>query len=1017
MPRRSFTECGEHVTIGPGPAAPRCRALAHVAVTDTQAAATDLPGGVTEATFEALVFDWDGTAVPDRQADASAVRDRVEALCAAGVHVFVVSGTHMGNVDGQLSARPAGPGRLFLCLNRGSEVFEVTTAGPVLVERRVASADENSALDRAAGFAVDALRARGVEAQVVSQRLNRRKIDIIGEPGWADPPKARIAELLGAVTERLQGAGMTGLADVVAIAQRAARDAGLADPRVTSDVKHVEIGLTDKAHSARWAAGWLRARGVTGGLVLVGGDEFGPLGGVPGSDSLMLVDDLARAAAVSVGVEPGGVPAGVVHLGGGPGRFVELLDVQLDRRSGGWVPWIDEDPAWVLTLPDAPDLARAAEALGALSNGWAGVRGDGDTATSLFAVNGTYTDGDDPQLLPGPLWTRLRTGADATGGRRLVDLRTGVLARDGGPDVASRAVRFVSGAHPHAMALRAEAPTHALLALAPLGRPGGEARFERDGDDDWRLARTGTDKGGAIVVAARDRSHVRAGRRVVERVAAWAAGDATWDDARGHLASLAGSGFDRLLAEHRESWAERWADAEVTIEGSSEDELAARFGAFHLLSAAAEHSEAAVGARGLTGTAYGGHVFWDADVFVLPALAAIRPQAARAMLEYRIRRLPAARAAAAVEARRGARFPWESAASGADVTPTRVRGPRGELIPIRTGRHEIHIVADVAWAAAEYTAWTGDSALLAGPARGLLVETARYWASRSRRDGDGHAHLYGVMGPDEYHEVVDDNAYTNVMARWNLRRAADLVDHTGGDRTEAAAWRELADALVDGFDPEPGLYEQFAGYFDLEPLLIADVARPPVAADVLLGPERVAGSQLIKQPDVLMLHHLVPDEVAAGSLAVNLAFYGPRTAHGSSLSPAIHAALLARAGHPDQALELYRVAARLDLDDLTGTTAGGLHLAAMGSAWQALAYGFLGLRPRADGLDVDPRLPSTWDALALRLRFQGQPIGVRAEGDLVTVHCVEPLVVRVAGGSPQRCDPPGSTFTLGRTTP
>lgn len=985
-----------------------------MAVTERQAA-TELPGGVTDATFEALVFDWDGTAVPDRRADASAVRDRVEALCAAGVHVFVVSGTHVGNVDSQLSARPAGPGRLFLCLNRGSEVFEVATAGPVLVQRRVASTSEDGMLDRAARFAVDALRARGVEARVVSQRLNRRKIDIIPEPAWADPPKARIAELLDVVTERLQRAGMTGLADVVAIARGAARDAGLADPRVTSDVKHVEIGLTDKADSARWAAGWLRARGVTGGLVLVGGDEFGPLGGVPGSDSLMLVDDLARATAVSVGVEPGGVPAGVVHLGGGPAHFVELLDVQLDRRADRRVPWIDEDPGWVLTLPDAPELARATEALGALSNGWAGVRGDGDTATSLFAVDGTYTDGDNPQLLPGPLWTRLGTGADPTAGRRLLDLRTGVLARAGSPDEASRAVRFVSGADPHAMALRAEAPAHVLHGLEPLGRPGREVRFERDGDEEVRLARTGTDDGAAIVVAARDRAHVRADRRVVERVAAWAAGDATGDDARAQLAPLAASGFDRLLAEHREAWAGRWADAEVTIEGRGDDELAARFGLFHLLSAAAEAAEAAVGARGLTGTAYGGHVFWDADVFVLPAVAAIRPAAARAMLEYRIRRLPAARAAAAAEGHRGARFPWESAASGADVTPTHVRGRRGELIPIRTGLHEVHIVADVAWAAAEYTAWTGDTTFLAGPGRGLLVETARYWASRARRDGDGRAHLYGVMGPDEYHEVVDDNAYTNVMARWNLRRAADLVDHAGGDRTEAAAWRELADALVDGFHAERGIYEQFAGYFDLEPLLVADVARPPVAADVLLGPERVTGSQLIKQPDVLMLHHLVPDEAAAGSLAANLAFYGPRTAHGSSLSPAIHAALLARAGQADQALELFHLAARLDLDDLTGTTAGGLHLAAMGGTWQALAYGFLGLRPRADGLDVDPHLPSTWDALALRLCFHGQPIGVRAEGEVVTVGCVEPLVVRIAGGPPQRCDPPGSTFTLGRT--
>ena len=200
------------------------------------------------------------------------------------------------------------------------------------------------------------------------------------------------------------------------------------------------------------------------------------------------------------------------------------------------------------------------------------------------------------------------------------------------------------------------------------------------------------------------------------------------------------------------------------------------------------------------------------------------------------------------------------------------------------------------------------------------------------------------MGPDEYHQLVDDNAYTNVMARWNLRRGAEVLTRTKGDPEEAETWRALADCLVDGWDPERGLYEQFAGYFDLEPLLMSQIGPPPLAVDMVLGSERVTGSQLIKQADVLMLYHLLPDEVVPDSLAASLAFYEPRTAHGSSLSPAISAALLARAGEPERALELFRLAARLDMDDLTGTTAGGLHLATMGGVWQALAYGFLGLR-------------------------------------------------------------------------
>ncbi len=185
-----------------------------------------------------------------------------------------------------------------------------------------------------------------------------------------------------------------------------------------------------------------------------------------------------------------------------------------------------------------------------------------------------------------------------------------------------------------------------------------------------------------------------------------------------------------------------------------------------------------------------------------------------------------------------------------------------------------------------------DTAFADGAGRDLLVETARYWASRVRRDSDGRAHIDGVIGPDEYHELVDDNAFTNVMARWNLRRASAVANVA---EVERAAWLAVADALVDGYEPTTRVYEQFRGFADLEPILISEVApRRPIAADLLLGAERTAQAQVIKQPDVLMLHHLVPDEVAPDSLSANLDFYEPRTAHGSSLSPAVHAALLAR---------------------------------------------------------------------------------------------------------------------------
>jgi trehalose/maltose hydrolase-like predicted phosphorylase len=207
---------------------------------------------------------------------------------------------------------------------------------------------------------------------------------------------------------------------------------------------------------------------------------------------------------------------------------------------------------------------------------------------------------------------------------------------------------------------------------------------------------------------------------------------------------------------------------------------------------------------------------------------------------------------------------------------------------------------------------------------------------------------------------------------------------------------------VDGYDPATGRYEQFSGYFGLEPLLAADFAAPPVAIDLLLGRERVAASQLIKQPDVLMLHHLVPAEVAAGSLVPNLDYYGPRTAHGSSLSPAVTASLLARAGRPDEALAMFRTALALDLDDLTGTTAAGLHVANLGGVWQAILAGFAGVRVRAGVLSVDPRLPGSWGSLRVRFCCLGRRVRLHITRDRVEIATSSPLLAGLADQVPRR---------------
>jgi trehalose/maltose hydrolase-like predicted phosphorylase len=960
--------------------------------------------------FEAIVFDWDGTAVPDRSADASVIRELVEALSKAGMDLVVVSGTHVGNVDRQLHARPRGPGRLYLCLNRGSEAFVVDRFGPMLGERREALPEEDRALDHATALVVDRLSRRRLTVEVISQRLNRRKIDLIPGDDWRDPPKARIDELIAAVDARLREAGIDGLPEVVRIARAAALEAGIPDPRVTSDAKHVEIGLTDKSDSARWAFERLRRSGIAPSQVLVAGDEFGPLGGVPGSDSFMLIDEAASASAFSVGREPSGVPATVVALGGGPERFVEVLRDQLDRRARGESPEIDADPAWTLTIDRIdPKLERVNEALLTLADGRIGTSGSPmgihPSATPRVVVAGMYeADEKTGGLLACPIWGLLPRwiGPDDSC-RRTLDLRTALL-RDQleTADGEIHAVRFSSLAEPGLGVMRVHGPSEAIVpAPAPALPAGVSGEQGRVGRVAW--ARLHAGEGGVVVAVADADSPAEAD--VLDRFAVYSSAPERRPRRTGpiHAADRAAeAGFDAAFGRHRETWAARWEDADVRIVGDADLQIAVRLALFHLIGSVADAGEAAVGARGLTGSAYRGHVFWDSDVFVLPFLAATHPSAARAMLEYRIRRLPAARSIARAAGREGVKFPWESARTGFDVTPTSARDRMGRVVPIRTGRLEDHIVADIAWAAACYEGWTGDEPFADGPGADLLFETARFWTSRIRWDRVGDGHVYGVIGPDEYHEPVDDNAFTNVMARWNLRRAAARAEGDGRvAEFERMRWLEVADALVDGFDPHTRVYEQFAGFHALEPLIVADVAsRRPIAADLLLGRDRVRSAQVIKQADVLMLHHLVPDEVAQDSLVPNLDFYEPRTAHGSSLSPGIHASLFARAGRIGDALAALDVAARMDLDDLTGTTAGGLHLATMGSLWQALAFGFLGLRPNREVLRIDPRVVPGWGALEMALRFRGSRVRIEVREGELHVRADRPTTVAVRAADP-----------------
>ena len=318
----------------------------------------------------------------------------------------------------------------------------------------------------------------------------------------------------------------------------------------------------------------------------------------------------------------------------------------------------------------------------------------------------------------------------------------------------------------------------------------------------------------------------------------------------------------------------------------------------------------------------------------------------------------------------------------------------------------------------QYWEATGDDAFLRDAGAEILLETGRYWASRALLEADGYRHIRDVIGPDEYHEHVDDNAFTNVMARWNIRRAIDvaallrerwpecwksLSTRLGLGDAELNQWRSVVDAIATGLDPNTGLFEQFAGYFALEDIDLADYAGRSVPMDVVLGRERTQGSQVIKQADVVALLGLLPDEFLGETGIANFQYYEPRCGHGSSLSRAMHGLVAARLGYSEMALSYFRQTAAIDLADTHVAIDGGIHIAALGGVWLMAVFGFAGLSLRNDGVAIDPQLPAGWSSLGFGLQWRCRRLKMRIDQAKqcleATLEKGEPMTLVVSGTS------------------
>lgn len=446
------------------------------------------------------------------------------------------------------------------------------------------------------------------------------------------------------------------------------------------------------------------------------------------------------------------------------------------------------------------------------------------------------------------------------------------------------------------------------------------------------------------------------------------------------------------LEANRAAWAKEWERSDVVIEGDDEAQIAVRFNLFQMLIAAPRHDDRVnIGAKTLSGFGYRGHSFWDTEIFMLPLFTYTAPHIARNLLTYRYHHLEGARQKARSNGCEGAQYPWESADTGLEVTPTwvpNVADPKN-MVRIWTGDIEIHISADVAYGAYQYWQVTGDDAWFIEKGAEIILDTAKFWASRAEWNPAKDRYEYtDVIGPDEYHEHVDNNYYTNRLAQWNLQTALEVLDWLKGHAPKRAAelaarldlsaerlsqWKEVIAKIYLNIEPS-GVVEQFEGYFQRKYVDLAAMEPRDRSVQVIFGIEGTNQTQVLKQPDVLMVFHVLRDYYTLEQVRVNYDYYTPRTDHsyGSSLGPSIQAIMACQVGKPDEAYEHFIRAARADLRDVRGNAGDGIHAASAGGMWQAVVFGFAGLRLSAQGWTVTPRLPKHWKRLAFKFFQHGQ---------------------------------------------
>jgi alpha,alpha-trehalose phosphorylase len=449
-----------------------------------------------------------------------------------------------------------------------------------------------------------------------------------------------------------------------------------------------------------------------------------------------------------------------------------------------------------------------------------------------------------------------------------------------------------------------------------------------------------------------------------------------------------GRSYEQVASAQRHELDRAWERADVKVEIDAPDESrvqqAVRWNLFQLIQASWHAEGTGIPAKGLTSQTYEGHYFWDTEIYVLPFLAYTQPRIARNLLRFRYSMLDRARSRARAMNHRGALFPWRTI-NGEEASAN-----------FQSGTAQYHINADIAYSVRQYVSVRGDTGFLAEAGAELLVETARLWEDLGFYDPVGAFHIHGVTGPDEYTTLVNDNTYTNLMARQNLTGAAQAVrqlqvDDPGGyvalchrcrlQPGEIEAWERAAAAMFVPYNARLGINPQDEAFLDRE---VWDLdSTPPDQFPLLLHfhPLVIYRYQVLKQADIVLAMFLLGDQFTSEQKKRNFDYYDPLTTGDSSLSAGIQSIVAAEIGREEDALSYLAHALAIDLTEISESAPDGVHIASAGSAWMALVFGFGGVRDRDGHLVIDPHLPAAWRSLEFSLRFHDRQIRIALTHD------------------------------------